>query len=209
MATLFDFRLRVDSLIQSDETGLSTGEKDGYINQAVGLYSYDRPLIKVVDVAGGGSFDLDLPPDFVEGFSVIRSVEYPAGERRPHLLGPGDYTIYKTALTSKLRLLNHTPRAGETVRITYTTKHKVETVPDSDLDAVCHLAGSLALRALAARFAKTSEPTISADAINYRSKAQEYSQLAQRLLDLYREEIGLSPTSLAQGWGEKLLFHGE
>lgn len=224
MITLVEFRHKVNATVRDDAGVLPQSEKDLLIAAAVKSYSKDRPLIKVYDIPGSGSYDLQLPSDWVEGFSVIKGVEYPAGGRTPQMLEPEDYTIYQTATGVKLRMLAHLPQAGETVRLSYTTLHTAEetssSVPAGDFDAVCHLAGALVCLALASKYAQMSEPTLGAEYINYRTRAAQYSQLAQELRKLYLEHVGRAQAEAPAAsvtkdldttfpWGGDYLFHGK
>lgn len=229
--TLIDFETKVDSLIQDDVGILVLKEKDLLIQDAGRRYSTGRPLIQVYDYLGNGtSYDFDLPGDFIDGFSAVASLEYPLGEgQEPALLEAEDWSLYRTIENNeqklKLRTLTVTPAAGKKIRLTYTALHRIpdsgpSTIPDSDFDAVAALAASLCCRALAAKYAQTSEPTLSADVVNYQGRVSQYSALANQLLKIYQDYIGLSKepgapaasvtkdldTSLS--FGGDFLFHG-
>ena len=223
MSTVEDFQSQVAAKVQDDSGKISATERDQFIQEAVTAYSQDRPLIKVADLAGDGGYDCDVPSDFLAGFSVIRSVEYPAGQRSPAIIERGSYRLYRTVSATTLRLLENTPQSGETVRVTYTALHVVDdegsTVPGHDEDAVVSLAASFYCRALAAYYAQTGDPTLGADVVNYRTKAQEYSALSDRLERLYRTHIGRQEGETASAmsrtmdwdtelsWGKDYLFH--
>lgn len=194
MSTIADFQGWVAAKVQDDSGKITATERDQFIQEAVTAYSQDRPLVKVADLAGDGGYDYDLPSDFLIGFSVIRSVEYPAGQRVPVIIERGSYRLYHTASATTLRFLENTPQSGETARVTYTALHVVDatssTIPGADEDAVVSLAASFYCRALAAYYAQTGDPTLGADVVNYRTKAQEYTALADRLERLYRTHVG-------------------
>jgi hypothetical protein len=56
---------------------------------------------------------------------------------------------------------------------------------------VCDYAAALCCQALAAKYAQTSDSSISADAVNYRTKSQEYLSLAKELRKRYDEQVGI------------------
>ena len=74
------------------------------------------------------------------------------------------------------------------------------TVPDNDLDAVANLAAANCLRRLAAVYGQTSDPTIMADSVNYRSKTDEFRRLADAFEQQYNDHLGIgkdAPVSAA------------
>ena len=77
---------------------------------------------KVADIAGDGGYQYGLPTDWVEGFSSLIKVEYPAGKQVPLILEAGDYSIYKSPSGLKLHFYSLSPAETETIRITYTTQ---------------------------------------------------------------------------------------
>lgn len=228
--TLIDFEAKVDSLIRDDAGILTLKEKDLMIQDAGRRYSSDQPLIRVYDYLGDGiTYDFDLPGDFIPGFSAIISLEYPLGEgREPAFLEGEDWALYRTIENNeqkvKLRTLSVTPAAGKKMRLSYTALHTIpasgpSSIPDSDFDAVAALAASLCCRALAAKYTQTTDPTLNADVVNYQGRAGQYSLLANQLLKIYQDYIGLSKEpgapatsvtkdmDLSFGFGGDFLFH--
>jgi hypothetical protein len=93
------------------------------------------------------------------------------------------------------------------VRVTWTCRHTAPTVsvdstiPDADFEAVCDYAGALCCEALAARYAQTNDSTIQADAVNYRTKSQEYLGIAKALRKRYDEQVGIQEGGTGPGGG--------
>ena len=56
--------------------------------------------------------------------------------------------------------------------------------------AVVKLAAAGCATQLAALYAQTSDPTLGADTVNYRTKSQDYLALAKVLEGAYREAVG-------------------
>jgi hypothetical protein len=198
---LADYRTLVDQELQDTAAILSQAVKDKAIAEAVKEYSKPRPLIKVKELVGDGhTFEWAMPADWEDGFSAISAdVEFPAGKRQPEYLEPEDWMLYRDpALGVRFRLLNDTPTANDKVRFPYTVRHTVDaatdTVPLIDREALGKLAASYGLRALATYYAQTADASLSADAVNYRSKAQDYSMLADKLLKAFREHLGIRET---------------
>ena len=170
---------------------LSETDKDNAISTAITRYSRHRPLTKILDIAGSGTNDINVPAEWVPEFSELRSVEYPVGQVPAELLGADDFTVYKSPAGEKIRLLTQRPSAQETLRITITVLRTQESIPAVDLNSVADFAASLCLRTLASMYLDTSDPTIGADVVNYRSKSGEATSLANKLEEQYNKHIGI------------------
>lgn len=194
----------VVKLLVHDTAGKLTDptDYDTLILQVVrGRYSQDRPLVKAKEYAGDNStYALTLPAasgtpalyGWIEGFSTIVSMEYPAGDRPPTYLDPREISIdWISATEKKLILSETTPQTGKTARLLYTTRREVEAdVLLTDVDAVVKLAAAYCCRALAGLYAQTSDSTIGADVVNYRTKSQEYTSLADKFEKEYLAQMG-------------------
>lgn len=220
--TEFDDKLVV--LLQDTAEALNTNQREAFILEAVNRYSQRRPREVVAEIDGGGGYDYDLPDDWLDGFSVAKQVEYPAGEQVPCILDDNDWIIYQGADGKKLRFLTYRPASGETALLTFTAPHAVtgsgSTVSSGDQDAVINLAGALCCYALARKYAQTSEPSIAADVVNYQTKSGEYAKRGKELEKLYNDHLapsakdgGLPPASVSgdwdsnAGWGTDRLTH--
>lgn len=192
MATLDDLRTRLDQILQDAAGRLAAAARDGAIFQAIADYSRDRPRRVVLDIAGSGAFDLALPADWVEGFSHIVSIEYPAGRRDPVVLESGAWSLYTTPAGKVLRLLDVTPASGETVRINYTVPHRDDgtTLPAADLDALADLAAAIAFEKRATLMAEGRDPTLAADVAGSRAHAEDFAARAREARRRYNERLG-------------------
>lgn len=54
----------------------------------------DNPYVVTEDIAGAGEHDYELPSRWVNDYSVIKSVEFPAGSQQPELIEGEDWGIY-------------------------------------------------------------------------------------------------------------------
>ena len=121
MSTVATFNALVDDRIEDSEGVLSSTQIDSAVAAAVKTYSRHRPYERVDDLDGDGGYDYALPADWRPQASVVRRVEYPAGNREPTRLEDDQYTLYKSdSTTTVLRLLDVTPQTGETIRLTPT-----------------------------------------------------------------------------------------
>jgi hypothetical protein len=203
MSTIADFRTWFNNRVRDAASRFTDAQRDDAITAAVKRYSLARPLQGVQDYAGDGAlFDLALPTGWVTDFSIVREIEYPAGERTPVLLEHESYQLYQSPSAIKIRLLSTTPAAGKTARVFFTKPHLVDagssTIPAVDEEAVSNLAAAIGLRELASIYAGTVDPSIAADVVNYRSKSQEYTSLADKLEAAYRTHLGLDKDSEAK-----------
>ncbi|MBI5075630.1 MAG: hypothetical protein HZB62_10770 [Nitrospirae bacterium] len=168
------------------------------LTAALKTYTGHRPDTAVVDITGDAGHDYALPAGWVEGVSRILSIEYPVDSVPAALLDNDEYQIYQATAAKKIRLLNNAPAATETVRVTFTTPRTEATVLVSDEDAVCDLAAAACLEQLANLFVQTSDPTIQADVVNYRSKSQEAASRAKTLRGLYKAHMNLKDDDTVQ-----------
>lgn len=196
------------------------GDYDAFIGAVLnGRYSQDRPFVKAADYAGDGStYALVLPAGtgtpavygWIDGFSTIVSIEYPTGNRPQTFLDQRDYVVdFISATVKKLILSDTTPATGKTLRLRYTTQRVAEAdVLATDADDFCKLAAAACCRALAGYYAQTSDASLSADVVNYRTKSQEYTTLAKEYEKSYGEHMGLTETvvgpSASVNWDSRL-----
>ena len=193
--TITAYRTKVGQVIKDTASILDTVDIDAFIAEAVHRYERHRPREMVKNTTGDGNYDYALPSEYIDGFSNIIQIEYPAGERNLATIEDDDWTIYKSEAAIKLRFLHHTPAATETFETLFTTKHKVnsstDTIVETDFDAVCNLAGALCCESLASYFSQQSDSTIQADAVEHKTRSQEYASRATRLKKLYIEHLGI------------------
>ena len=209
------------------ELPLDEAEKIFAINAAIKKYSAHRPRIAVEDEDGNGSFDylLALLADWTEGFSTIKSVEYPVDDtsEAAAILQDEAWQIYQKPTGKVLRFLEDTPAATEDIRVTYTTLHVCTdaacTIPPYDEEALQMLAASIFCDMLAAYFAQTQDSTIQADSVDHKSKASEYAARARAYRKMYFDHIGIkegeTPAAsvtrdqdLGGSWGAGKMTHG-
>jgi hypothetical protein len=78
--------------------------------------------------------------------------------------------------------------------------------PVGDFFAVCHLAAGLCAQAIADRYSRTTDSTISVDSVDHISRADQWSRRARELIALYEEHLGVGG---AAGDGVGVLPAGE
>ncbi len=175
-----------------DSTGRLTDDVDytPAVAAAIGRYSEFRPKIVTADLAGADGHELDLPLDWEADLSAILGVEYPVGEVPTAVVDDNEWEIYRSPAATQLRLVYVQPATGESVRINYTVSRAEADIPAADIDAVASLAAAMCLETLANSYLDASDPTISADVVNFRTKSTEAGNRAKRLRQLFLDHIG-------------------
>lgn len=212
--TISAIQALVAANIQDDSTKLSSGEVVAAIEEAIaGRYSKDRPRHVVADLAGNGAtyeWALTGISGWSEGFSQIRSIEYPSGEATPAYLDSSDWSIYNAPSGRTLRFPSPLT-SGKTARVSFTAPHAADasTLPAAELYTIGVLAAALAARRLAAAYAQTGDSTIVADTVNYRSKSAEYLALARHLEQDYENYLGTDPNRSAPSASNTATWMGD
>ena len=119
-----DFKQKVLDIVRDDAEKITPEEKERHIQEALKIYSKHRPRELVKDVTGDSTYDYAIAThltSWVKGFSLIKSIEYPADERDPSYVD--EWLIYEKQDGQYIRLLEDVPAASETMRIIYTALH--------------------------------------------------------------------------------------
>lgn len=186
-----DLLLKIKAIVKDDSAKLADSDYESAIADALNRYSRHRPDTKAVDITGNGTHGYDLPSGWIEGFSAIKSIEYPIDDVPATLLDQDEFEIYQAPTKKQIRLLNDSPAATDSFRAIYTILRTTLTILTSDVDAFCSFAAAISLETLANAFAQTSDSTIAADSVNYRTKSYEFAQRAKRLMQMYKEHMGI------------------
>jgi len=198
---LSDFNSEVDVRLMQPASGapLTSDEIDSLIQKtAAKIYSKHVPFKKTSNISADGTYlyliNASNFPGWIEGFSDIIKVEYPADQYQD----PADanipfeeFEIYEKNALKYLRFLAATPTSGYTIRPTYTIPHTIAaaaadtTIYDSDFGAVCDLAACICCRSIATKYGFFTDSTIGADAVEYRSKSDVWAARAKNFWDQY------------------------
>jgi len=207
-ATLSKIRYRLMDTAASNPLVTDATTLQAAVDNALAKYNRDRPLIVTEDETGAGSpyFVLvgtgALLAKWVDGFSVISRIEYPAATPSAthvpsYLIEGEDFEVgYRSADKSYLRCITVTPTASQTLRITYTARHthdtNTDTVYTQDLEALYDLAAHFACVELATKAASANAPLIQADSASYRDAQLKYKQQADAWLAAYNDKMGIA-----------------
>lgn len=171
---------------------------------AEGIYGRIRPREVNADLTANGTSFLALPGGFIDGFSSLLRVESPPDKVPAEVLDPRWWYVGRDGSNvPRLVFVSNVPGNGATVRVTYTVPRLMNanaaqtTVLDADFIPFVDLAASFCADAIAAKYARTSEPSFNADVVNYRSRAQEWRDIAKRLWDRWVQGIGASADAVA------------
>src|SRR5260221_11509349 len=167
---LDQFQTQRDVDFRDGAVNLAAASRDALLTQAIiQPYSVDRPREVVDGLPGNGTDLLPLPGGnadgdsdvWEEGYSFIRSIEFPAAQLPPSLMLDEDWQMYRTPAGMKIMLITTAPAVTDTVRITWTARHLPDgsTVPDPDFEAVCDYAAGLCYEALAGIYAPDRDAT--------------------------------------------------
>lgn len=201
---LAGFKVRIGNVLQDVSSFIATSagaEMEQGIRNALEQFGRDVPREVIADITGdGATYDLTLPDTYLDGYSGITTIEYPAGERFPTILDSTAWSLYRTESTLRLRLLAATPTLGSTVRITFTGMHTIDdldsatvtTIPAYSTEAFTLLATAQCLYILASRFLHEQEDTLNLDTVDRGSRTDQARRLANDLMKQYRELIGES-----------------
>lgn len=183
------------------------------IKAAVKEYSKSRPDKKVVKLTGDGNAFFSLPSNWEEGFSYIRDIEYTIDALPPRFIESKFYRVDEidTGLICRFYESGY-PGVGEFFYFRYVIPHVVDasssTIPEADKDAMSNLAASLCCQALAEAYGHTADATIDADAINYRSRGDEFASRAKELFKLYNRHVKPDITGLIGEWDIESYWEG-
>lgn len=198
MSTRQEYITAIGSLVPG-ELPLGEAEKILAISMAVKEHSRHRPHVVVEDEAGDGGFDYAVSDlaSWASGFSVIKTVEYPVDDddETPDILQDDAWMMYEKPAGKFLRLLEDTPAADESMRVTYTAVHACTdlscTVEDYDEESVQALAAAHFCTMLSAYYAQTQDSTINADSVDHSSKGREYAARTKTYRAVYFAHIGV------------------
>ena len=198
MSTRQDYLTVIGNLV-GGEIPLDEAEKLLAINVAIKEHSRHKPQVIVEDEPGDGGFDYAISAlaSWSDGFSVIKTVEYPVDDtdETPDILQDDEWMIYEKPSGKVLRFKEDKPTATETFRVTYTALHTCTdlacTVEAFDEEAVQALIASFFCDMLATYYAQSQDSTIDADSVDHTSKSRDYAARAKGYRKVYFDHLGI------------------
>jgi len=211
-ANIGEIRLGVSARIQDDDGKLSITpdllcEVDRAILSALEQYSKDRPLEKAVRIAGTATFKYAVSglTGFIDGFSSVLGIAYPhlAADQQLAFLEDDEFLLQRDDSGLFLWFTQARPAASEFFLAAFTAPHTLNastsTIPVSDDQAVMDLGAAFACDQLAALYAKDIDSSISADAVDRRTKSDNYRSMAASLRKSYAAKMQTGESGRAAG----------
>ena len=176
-----------------------------YGAQALRRLSEDKPRDVTQQFTSDGSTYYVLSDQlslWIDGVSSIKEIIVPAPDVTDSddisILDPDtDYTVYDNGTAQYIRFAS-APASGDNVTVRFSTTWAISsiesaittTLPSRYENAVEHLSAAITCRALASKYAGVTASEVPSDLINYRTKAREYSMLADNWEKQYAIDIG-------------------
>ncbi len=239
---LTDLQAKATARVNAATGKLTAAMLTAAVDAALSQYSAARPREIAAKVAGAAAFDYPLTgigailASWVVNFSQLLGIIYPydATVQTQEELQTDVYGVVRLDTGDVLRFFEASPTAAEFMLLRYTARHSVTddvvgpppvagvtTIPAGDTEAVADLIAAYACDALASFYCQSTDSTITADTVNYLSKAQEYRAQAKQFRAAYALKMkggdaemlmpagGFthSDSRFSNTIGDRLLFH--
>ena len=190
------------------ETDFSQDDYEQSVKEALQSYSKQFPDSYTEDITGdaGKYYPVTDLTQWVEGFSVITEMQYPAAtiasDETPVLVDAEDYdpaywVDVSGTQTRYIYFRTIAPATTEAFRSTYSTPYtfsgspEAVDVPAQDFYALVKLAACFACRSVATKYSLIGDSLVTADAASHTTKAQEFRTNADKFCAGYRLDMGL------------------
>lgn len=206
--TEYKYALQDKGNILEDLAASANDVRDKAIQEAIRWYARRIPLVKTVLVSADSSAFYAVPADFENGSRIV-TVEFPLNQNPPQYLtrNRGDMIRYQRRETGMFYFLDPNP-SGD-FRLTYTARHldNATTIPAHHAPIVGKMAAAVAATEFVARYANTVSNNV--DAVNYRTKEQEWRDVRKTFLAQVEEELrrdewaqvqSIDSGTLQKGW---------
>lgn len=179
----------------TDGTVVWTEDSDDFdkaVLTALSIYSLHFPDLYLSAITGNETQTYALPSQWVNGFSLIKSIEYPVNNIPADLLESDRYEIYlNSSNVYKLRLLENSPTASETFNVLISIPRTALTIMSNHESAFIWLAAAVCYVMLSNKYSHTSDGSLNLDTTDYTSKAETYAAKSVALMDLYKAMVGI------------------
>lgn len=171
-----------------------------FVDSTIALYSRYFPRFTaatVVVASSNTSYSFAVPSGWEPTFSKVVRLEYPLSENPPEYLDSANYELYRDPAddVEKILFIEMLPVAN--FGILYTRRWSEASLSDFDQDSVALLATATVCDRIAARNAGSTDPLISADVVNYKTKTDQYINMKKQFLQLFCMRTGVDPKTLA------------
>ena len=190
------------------ETDFTQADYEQACKEALQSYSKTFPAHYTEDVTGdaGKYYPVSGLTEWVEGFSIIKEIQYPAAavasDEAPTVLSPTDYDPeywidVSGTQTRYIYFKTIAPAATETFRVTYSFPYvfsgspEAADIPAQDFYAIVKLCACFACRSVATKYSLIGDSLVTADASAHTTKAMEFRTNADKFCAGYRIDMGL------------------
>lgn len=218
MATLAGIKSKVEGIVQDDEDIITTAEEELFIDKAVTKINKVLPKEIAEDIATDGSDEYSMPTDWITESSIILKIFWEYDDDSP--LEHDTYEIVTTPSGRKIRFESNLT-TGKQFRVVHTTSWTCTgsscDLPEHYADLVEYFSITLYAEALNAYYSQTADSTIDADIVNYKQKATQYSAMAERFMNYFKEGLKAEGVDLESGspimeefdWDLEMIYPGK
>ncbi len=203
--TLDQWRAKVAAIIRDEaEIDVRFDQVDGALAAALAEHSRRAPAERVVEVAGNGTAYLDTPAGWINDYSTVMAIEYPARQDPPTMLATDRWDDRARSLTDvtarKIRLVGYTPTVSEFVRLwflgawpTPTSTAADDLLSDLDYEGVAFLVAAYACDNLRTSAARSRIPNLSNDTTSGGDRAARLETASTTLRERYKAILFSTP----------------
>lgn len=203
---LSDVQALVDDLVRDNLGQVTPDQRDTAIELALARYSVDRPREATELFVSPGGLRLVMPLTWGPECRIV-GIEWPIDQ-----VPPARVTFYPVrSTTGRLEALVETEiPGGDDLLIHYLGGHVLteaeDTTAAADREAIAAYASSVLFEQLASLAARNTDSTISADSVDHRSQAQEYSARARAARKRYFDALGLGEATVVKPGGASVAW---
>lgn len=183
-ATYTNILNRVKQLTKADPLNIITDDDyTDLIDEAVAIFSNDKPLLKCVLKEADSTGFYSLPDDWNNSMSKIIEVESPINETPKSIIDQSYYCVDQYPTGYKLRFDLNNPTTSFYLR--YTIPYSVEddgstNIPITDILTVAYKASAMCCQVLASHFATKTDNNIPelAEMVKYDDRCDQWNKRA-------------------------------
>lgn len=177
------------------------GDYEEFITEALLEYSRRRPYQQTVKLTGDGTFFFTLPSDWSNEFSWIREIEYQIDRSPAAIIEPKKYEVIQLDTGYKGKFIGeYYPGNGEFFYVRYVKVHTItaaaNTISVDHKRSFINLCASIACESVAAKYGHTADASVESDAIDYRSKGDEFAARARDYFKMFDKVIKAQTTGV-------------
>lgn len=186
---LADIRVLVSRLVRDDAGLFAPADIDAAIDISATRISDESPAHLIADVNAPSQW-IDVPPQWVAGWSRLVSVEAPIDDVPARLIDVRRVQVRRLPDGSERIGINGSWPAP-VVRLTWTAMHSADTAAAHLAWPIAAWAASVLCGQAASHFANQTNSTIGADAVDHKSKSELWAARERQYRDQGYEALGI------------------